>query len=99
MAIIGGPLLYGGVTTLGSNATRLSDEDTPMCHLVVRSAAGTKIIYLGNADVAPSTAVGYINAGEAFTWGPYARGGGVRPSQVFIYGSPGDTVFWQGFPG
>lgn len=97
---ISAPLLFGGVCVLGSSATRLSDEDTPMSQLTIRGSVSNsaEIVYIGNSDVSSNNAHAFLEKKEAFTWGPYTRGGGIRPSQVFLLGSVGDRVMWSGFP-
>ena len=92
--------LFGGLTTLGSNATRLADDDTPMCQLTIRSADTAALIYFGNSTVtnADTLAHGRISGGEWHVWGPYESGRGIRPSQIFLAGTAGDKVLWSGFP-
>lgn len=101
MPIIGGPQLFGGLVTLGSEGTRLSSEDTPMCQLTIRTLETAARVYFGNSDVTAATtnAHGFIDGGEWHSWGPYGRGGGIRPSQVFLAGTAGTVVLWSGFPG
>jgi len=94
------PSLFGGLVTLGSEATRLSSEDTPMCQLTIRSGDTAATIYFGNSDVtnAETLAHGRIAGGEWHVWGPYEAGRGVRPSQIFLAGTAGDKVLWSGWP-
>jgi len=95
------PELFGGLVTLGSQATVLSSEITPMCELEIRTLPTAGRVYFGNANVTPGgdNAFGFIDAGEAKTWGPYTRGGGIRPAQVFVAGIQGAVILWSGFPG
>lgn len=90
--------MFGGIVTLGSNATRLADEDTPMCQLSIRSNSAAADMYFGNSDVDHTKHIGYVEGGEAFQWGPFEAGRGIRPSQVFLYGTAGDRVIWMGWP-
>jgi hypothetical protein len=92
------PNLIGGITVLGNNATRLSDDDTPMTQLSIRSNSTAADVYFGSASVTHVDHVGYIEGGESFQWGPYTAGRGIRPSQVFLYGTAGDRVIWTGWP-
>lgn len=92
------PNLLGGITTLGSEATRLSSEETPMTQLSIRSNAGASDVYFGNVDVTHAEHIGYIEGGESYQWGPFTAGRGIRPCQVFLYGTAGDRVIWTGWP-
>lgn len=90
--------LIGGITILGSDATRLSDVDQPMVQLTLRGIDNPNRIYFGNSDVSPSNFIGYVDRNDAYQWGPYQRGGGVRPAQIFVIGTVGDRVVWSAFP-
>lgn len=98
---IAAPNLSGGLTTLGSTATRLADEDTPMCQLTIRvSASASARIYFGNSNVTNGEilAHGFVDPGEWHTWGPFEAGRGIRPSQIFLAGTAGDRILWSGWP-
>jgi hypothetical protein len=92
--------LFGGVLTLGSQATLLSPETTPMCQLTFRTLPTSERVYFGNSNVTPGgdNSHGYIAPGEYHTWGPFMRGGGIRPAQVFLAGTAGTVVLWSGYP-
>lgn len=65
--------LHGGVLTLGSGPTQLNAMgiiDAPCRQLVMRAEpTALGIIYYGNDDVSPSTAVGYFYSREAAGYG------------------------------
>jgi hypothetical protein len=92
--------LFGGITILGNQATLLSSESTPMSQVTIRTLPTAARAYFGNVDVTPGgdNAHGYIEGGEWHTWGPYSRGGGIRPLQIFLAGTAGTTVLWSGWP-
>lgn len=94
--------IYGGITVLGSEATILSSETVAMCQITIRTLTQptTSRVYFGNVNVTPGgdNAHGYIDPGEAYTWGPYSRGGGIRPAQIFLAGPAGATVLWSAWP-
>lgn len=93
--------LFGGVVVLGSQATVLSSEITPMAEVTIRTLPTAGRVYFGNSNVTPGgdNAHGFIDGGEEKTWGAYTRGGGVRPAQIFLAGASGSVVLWSGFPG
>ena len=92
--------IYGGATILGSEATILSAESTPMCQLTLRTLPTASRVYFGNVNVtsAGDNAHGYFEGGEWHTWGPFSRGGGLRPAQVFLAGTAGTVVLWTAWP-
>lgn len=67
--------IYGGVTTLGSQATLLSSETSSMCQITIRTLPTASRVYFGNVNVtaAGDNAQGYIEGGEWHTWGPFSR--------------------------
>jgi len=92
--------ILGGVTVLGSQATVLSSEIAPCCQLTFRTLPTAARIYFGNVDVTPAgdNAHGYVEGGEWHQYGPYTRGGGIRPTQVFLAGTAGTVVLWSAWP-
>jgi hypothetical protein len=85
---------------LGSQATLLSSDATPLCQVTIRTLSTAARVYFGNVDVTPAgdNAHGYIEGGEWHVWGPYTRGSGIRPAQIFLAGTAGTAVLWSGWP-
>jgi hypothetical protein len=72
-----------------------------MAELTLRTLPTAGRVYFGNSNVTTGgdNAMGFIDGGESKTWGPYTRGGGIRPAQVFVAGNTGSVILWTGFPG
>lgn len=94
------PEIYGGAVILGSEATIMSTETSPMCQVTIRTLPTAERVYFGNVDVTPAgdNAHGYIEGGEWHVWGPYSRGGGIRPAQIFLAGTASTVVLWSAWP-
>jgi len=88
--------LFGHPTTLGVGATRLSDIETPMCMLTIRSRHGSGEIRIGGPDLSGGRYVSFIMAGEAKHFGPYHEGRGLRPCDIYVIGQAGEQVVWDG---
>ena len=92
--------MTGGQHTVSATATALDSDSTGMRQLTLRSKSGNAIIYFGGSDVTatPTNAHGYVNAGESWTFGPFAPGSGIKPSEIYIIGTGSDVLFWSGIP-
>ena len=93
--------MTGGQHTVAASAKALDSTDsTAYKQITIRSNAGTSIMYFGGSDVTavPANAHGYLNAGESWTFGPFAPGSGIKPSEIFIIGTASDILFWSGIP-
>jgi hypothetical protein len=94
--------LTGGVVILGDGPTQLDAEgslDVPCRQLVMRAEpTALGMIYYGNEDVSPLTAVGYFYSREAAGYGPLSIGCGIYPSAIWLLGNPGIKIYWWAFP-
>jgi hypothetical protein len=92
--------MIGGQHTVVASATVLDSSTVPCRQITVRTEAGAGILYFGNSNVTatPTNAHGYINAGESWTFGPFAPGSGIMPSEIYIIGTADDVLFWSGIP-
>ena len=92
--------MIGAQHTVSDSATVLDSSTIACRHITIRLEAGASILYFGDSDVTavPANAHGYINAGESWTFGPFAPGCGIRPSDIYIIGTADDVLFWSGIP-
>jgi len=93
-------ILIGGQHTTSTAATQLSTDTTPFSQLVLRlNVAGTTLYWGGsNVTSAPANALGFCQAVESYTIGPFDRGY-VRASDIYIAsGAASEIVFWFGMP-
>jgi len=92
--------MIGGEHTVAAAAAVLNSDDTPCRVLTIRlesDAAGD--CYFGLSTVTTEAhRHGFLEAGESWTFGPYSAGTGIRPSEVYIIGTAGDVLFWNGLP-
>ena len=92
----------GGEHTISGTAKRLDDSSVPCRLITIRLDVGASPCYFGNADAdVGGQRHGYLTAteteGESWTFGPY-QNGGLRPQELYIFGTAGDILFWDGTP-
>ena len=90
--------MIGGQHTVAASATILNASTVGCRQITIRANAGTSILYFGGSTVTavPAFAHGYLNAGESWTFGPFAPGSGIKPSEIYIIGTADDILFWSG---
>jgi hypothetical protein len=89
--------MIGGKHVVQASPTKLSDDDTPCRIVTIRLEISNSRMNFGGADGEPH---GYLvataTAGESWTFGPFQMGSGIRPSEIYIWGTAADHVFWNG---
>lgn len=79
--------IYGGSKVLSGGWEPLSDEETCMRFLSVRSALGSAAVGFGTED---NTQIGYILASDSKEFR------NVSPSSIKVQGTSGTTIYWDG---
>ena len=77
----------GGTVLLTSALVPLDDTVQGYCHLSVRSAPNNSIVYFGKDE---DNVTGFLEAGESKDfWN-------IRPDHIYIKGTEGELVYWDG---
>lgn len=89
--------ISGTVATLmGILGQQLSSIDTPCRQLSLRSHPGNGEISIGHQGVTVGDRYAFILESEPYTIGPFGPGQGIRPCDIYIVGTVGDSVTWSG---
>jgi len=77
----------GGTVMVTNSLVPLDETVQGYRHLTLRSAPNNGIIYFGKDT---NNITGYLEAGESKDfWN-------IRPDHIYIIGTPGDLVYWDG---
>jgi hypothetical protein len=93
--------MIGGQHTVQASPTQLSNNDRVCRSITIRLDINDSQLFFADADNAStSTATGYLTAtataGESWTFGPLDAGSGIRASDIYLWGTAGDKVYWVG---
>ena len=96
-------MLQGAVHTIAASPTKLGESEVSMRVITIRLEPDASICYFGDSDmVDANNAFGYVTgttaSGESWTFGPFERGSGIKPSEIYIFGTAEDKLFWSGLP-
>ena len=84
-------MLVGGRHVVTAAFNPITTDRYPCRVLTIRLFTGSGNLTFGNKD---GDEFGYLLADESWTWGPNA--GTIDPSQIYVKGTAGDTLYWVG---
>ena len=93
----------GGKHIVSASPTKLKDSNKAYRILTIRLEPGdaTRVDFSNEDNAASLESHGYLVAtttsGESWTFGPFDAGCGVKPSEIYIWGSVGEILRWNGF--
>ena len=79
--------LYGGSLILSGSLETLSSESTGLRHITVRNESGGGTVSIHKES---GGQIGYILGAESKSFH------GIRPSDIWVTGPEGQTVYWDG---
>jgi hypothetical protein len=92
--------MIGGKVELAATPTKLDDSSDGAipCRIVtIRAEISNSKMFFGGSDGEPH---GYLiataTAGESWTFGPFQMGSGIRPNEIYVWGTANDQIYWNG---